>query len=71
MQTQAELLRRRDEALEVARRFGGIPEDHHKAWVIDQMCRALLGDDYDQFVAAAKSGVDGPETYSWDVGIAP
>jgi hypothetical protein len=71
MQTEDEMLRRRDAALDVARRFGGIPNDHHKAWVIDQMCRALLGDDYGQFVADAKSGDDGPETYPWDVGIAP
>lgn len=28
-------------ALEYAVRFGGIYGDHHKAWVIDQMVRAL------------------------------
>lgn len=32
-----------DNALKVATRFGGIDEDHHKAWVIDQMVRALTG----------------------------
>ena len=58
-------------ALEVALRYGGIDGDHHKDWVIDQMVRALTGGDYDVFVKDAKQGEDGPETYLWDVGIAP
>jgi hypothetical protein len=58
-------------ALDLAVRFGGIDGDHHKAWVIDQMVRALAGDGYDQLVAEAKAGEDGPETYGWDEGIAP
>lgn len=58
-------------ALEFAVRFGGIDGDHHKAWVIDQMCRALLGDGYEAFVKDAKAGEDGPDTYDWDVGIPP
>lgn len=71
MSQQEALLRRRDEALDIARRYGGIDGAHHKAWVIDQMCRALLGDEYETFVADAKAGEDGPETYDWSVGIAP
>lgn len=71
MSQQEDLRRRRDEALDIARRYGGIDGDHHKAWVIDQMCRALLGDKYEAFVADAKAGEDGPETYDWNVGIAP
>lgn len=66
-----ERLERADAALEVALRFGGIDGEHHKTWVIDQMCRALLGDGYEDFVVAAKAGEDGPESYAWDVGIAP
>ena len=60
-----------NEAIEMAVRFGGIDGDHHKAWVIDQMVRILAGDTYDQVVTDAKAGEDGPETYDWDVGIAP
>jgi hypothetical protein len=30
-------------ALAYAVRYGGIDGDHHKAWVIDQMVRALTG----------------------------
>jgi hypothetical protein len=61
----------KDAALSIARQYGGIDGKHHKAWVIDQMCRALLGNKYEQFVADAKAGEDGPETYDWDEGIAP
>jgi hypothetical protein len=52
-------------------RFGGFESADNKAWVIDQMCRALLGDAYEQFVANARAGEEGAETYSWDTGIAP
>ena len=54
-------------------RYGGIDGDHHKAWVIDQMVRWLSGspEAYAHIVANAKSGVDGPETYDWNEGIAP
>lgn len=58
-------------SIEIAVQYGGIDGDHHKAWVIDQMVRVLAGDDYDKIVAAAKDGEDGPDTYEWDVGIAP
>lgn len=82
-------------ALDIAVRYGGIDGDHHKAWVIDQMVRALTGcpsvprratyvngepyeysvqgesDEYLKLVADAKNGEDGPETYDWNVGIAP
>ncbi|MBL4768003.1 MAG: hypothetical protein JKY94_09860 [Rhodobacteraceae bacterium] len=59
-------------ALEVAH-YGNIDGAHHKAWVIDQMVRAICVSDaaYDLWVACHKTGEDGPETYSWDTGIAP
>lgn len=58
-------------ALNCAKQYGQIDGDHHKAWVIDQMCRYLLGEYYEEFVATYKSGEDGPHTYEWDTGIAP
>ena len=58
-------------AIELAVRFGGIDGDHHKAWVIDQMVRALAGDRYEEVVREARDGEDGPETYDWNEGIAP
>ena len=32
-----------EEALKVVTQYGGTDGDHHKAWVIDQMVRALTG----------------------------
>lgn len=63
----------RDKALALAFRYGGIDGAHHKAWVIDQMIRALAGSEerYRVFIAAAKWGEDGPDTYEWDEGVAP
>lgn len=63
--------RRIDRAIELAIQYGGIDGDHHKAWVIDQMVRALAGDRYGEIVREAKEGADGPDTYGWDEGIAP
>lgn len=60
-----------EKAVELAVRYGGIDGEHHKAWVIDQMVRALTGDRYEQVVAEARDGEYGPESYSWDIGIAP
>ena len=62
---------RMEQALTVASCYGGIDGGHHKMWVIDQMVRALLGDSYDEWVAEYQTGEDGPNTYSWDEGIAP
>jgi hypothetical protein len=58
-------------ALEVARRYGGIEGAHHKDWVIDQMVRCLTGQKYEQFVAEARQGEEGPQSYEWNEGIAP
>lgn len=60
-----------ESALTVAMEFGGIDGAHHKDWVIDQMVRALTGDDYDKYVAAYCDGEDGPDTYTYEEGIAP
>jgi len=58
-------------AIDIAIRYGQIDGTHHKAWVIDQMVRALTGEQYVGIVSAFKDGEDGPETYDWDEGIAP
>ena len=59
------------DALAIAESFSSNYGVSAKAWVIDQMCRALLGDKYEEFVAVAKNGPDGPDTYYWDEGVAP
>lgn len=58
-------------ALDIASRYASVDGAHHKDWVIDQMVRALTGDDYNRFVTNAKHGDDGPDIYEWNEGIAP
>jgi len=58
-------------ALELIAQSGQTDGDHHKAWVIDQTVRTLTGDSYDAWIAQYRDGEDGPDTYSWDEGIAP
>ncbi len=60
-----------NEALTLICNYGGIDGAHHKQWVLDQVVRALTGDGYAAWVAEAKDGEDGPDTYDWDEGIAP
>ncbi|UAN45194.1 hypothetical protein KGP17_22780 [Serratia sp. JSRIV001] len=60
-----------DRAIELACLYGGTDEMHHLQWVLDQMVRELAGERYDQIVADAIKGEDGPDTYRWNVGIAP
>lgn len=62
---------RSNAAIELAVRFGGIDGDHHKAWVIDQMVRALAAEGYKHVVKTACEGEDGPNTYPWNEGIPP
>jgi hypothetical protein len=60
-------------ALNLIERFGGIDGAHHKQWVLDQVVRLLLGTEeaYAQWVEEMSDGEDGPNTYEWDVGVAP
>ncbi len=60
-----------DNAVDLAVEYGGIDGAHHKDWVIDQMIMVLSGDRYEEIVKEACAGEDGPNTYSWDCGIAP
>ncbi len=65
-------------ALEIAMKYGNNDGAHHKAWVIDQMVRALTdcpliestygeSDHYRDFIAHHNQ--DG--LYAWDEGVAP
>lgn len=58
-------------ALEVIERYGGIDGAHHKQWCLDQVVRALKAHHYEKWVAEYNAGEEGPDTYSWDEGIAP
>jgi hypothetical protein len=51
-------------------RFAPTGGARQKAWVIDQMVRALTGEKYDALVARITTGENG-QTYEWDCGVAP
>ena len=65
------LRERIEAALDIAFAYGSTDGAHHKAWVIDQMVRALIGDKYEAWAREARAGEEGPETYEWDEGIPP
>ena len=57
--------------LDLIFQYGGIDGAHHKQWLLDQIVRELTGFKYKQWKSAWETGEDGPETYTWDQGIAP
>lgn len=57
--------------LDVAYSHGQTDGAHHKAWVIDQMVRRLLGDDYTEWIKEYKHEDGDDNAYTWDEGIAP
>ena len=57
-------------ALDTAQQYGQIDGAHHKAWVIDQMVRALTGIDYEEWVEAWCRVGDDDYAY-WDEGATP
>lgn len=57
-------------AIDFIESYGGTDGGHHKQWVLDQIIR-VLADNYTRWVADYCSGEDGPNTYTWDQGIAP
>lgn len=51
------------QAMKIIEQYGWIDGDHHKKWVLDQVARILLGDQYRDW--RDKQGED------YDEGIAP
>lgn len=47
--------------------MGSIDGADHKQWVLDQVLRKLLGDDYDEYVE--RIGLE--DEIEWDTGVAP
>ncbi len=66
-----ELKSRIENTINLVYRWGGTDGAHHKQWLIDQMIRELTGKDYNVWVRGFCDGEDGPDTYEWEVGIAP
>ena len=57
-------------ALKYAWSYGQIDGSHHKMWVIDQMVRVLLEEEYEEWVKSYET-LDGEDYWEWDTGIAP
>ena len=53
--------------------YGVYDGGHHKQWVLDQVLRILLGDEYTPFMKAYNEelGPEGEAFDPWDTGIAP
>jgi hypothetical protein len=60
-----------DGVLDLVAQAGLTDGGHHKQWGLDQIARKIMGDRYEEWVAAICKGDDGPDTYSWDTGVAP
>lgn len=59
-------------ALDIAAEYGQTDGEHHKAWVIDRMVRALTGPDYDRWVSEWEEPEDPDDWRSdWDEGTPP
>lgn len=70
-ENKKDAIERCDEAINLASRYGTLQENHHRAWLIDQMCRSLLGDEYGQWIEKLKEQSSDPAEHQWDEGIAP
>lgn len=65
------LARRISRALSVAYQFGQADGAEHRLWTIDQIVRALTGEDYDIWIRRYESP-DGDEVLGrWETGVAP
>lgn len=58
-------------ALKVAFDYGAVDGERYKQWVIDQMVRALTGDQYEEWVRKFNFGLDGEDSQLWESGYAP
>ena len=62
-----------DEILALIEMYGMVDGSHHKQWVLTEIVR-IIKEDEDSFQVWKEAycmGEDGPDTYSWDEGIAP
>ena len=63
-----DLARQKDNAIDVIFKYGMIDGSHHKQWVLDQVLRALLEDEYEAIIKELNSD---EEYEPWDEGIPP
>lgn len=56
-----------NKALDLIDDYGMVDGAHHKQWTLDQVVRALKGEEYKDWVLEYEAG----GVYWWDEGIAP
>ena len=56
-----------NEAINIIGRYGNCDGGSHKQWVLDQVLRVLLGDEYEDWRCDYSSGGE----YEWDEGVPP
>lgn len=61
----------RNKAVKIAKEYAQIDGEHHKMWVIDQMLRELLSNDYDNWLNDYNQYSRENDYKEWDCGIAP
>ena len=66
-----ELEEERKRVLDLIFEYGQIDGEHHKTWVIDQIVRILMKDQYDEWIKNYVYDEETGDIYSWDKGIAP
>ncbi len=59
--------------LEMIFEYGGIDGEHHKQWLLNEIVKkaTISKIHYEEWVKYFNQGEDGPETYEWEVGVAP
>ncbi len=66
-----ELQKKITKAVGVAEQYAQIDGGHHKMWVIDQMLRELLGNDYNKWLEKYNYDSRENDYEEWNYGIAP
>ena len=59
-----------EKAINMVLEYGQYDGGHHKQWTLDQVLRILADDGYEELIKEYRDGEDGPETYSYDEGVA-
>jgi hypothetical protein len=63
--------KRIDQSVDLIAQYGGIDGAHHKTWLVDQILRSLLEDEYTKFVRQMCQGENDEDYYEWNTGTAP
>lgn len=68
---EKDAVERRDEAIDLLEKHAHHNDSDHQRWLIDQMARTLLGDEYEQWVEAYEKNGKAIAVRKWMTGKAP